>query len=852
MRHTMSSAAIALILLALLTGSSQGTLPVPVRSLDGSGNNQVNSDWGQAGKPYLRVAGTNYADGIKTMVGGPGGRYVSNRIFNDIGQNIFSENNMSQWGWLWGQFLDHTFGLRDETPGESAPIPFSSSDPLERFNNDLGAIDFARTPAAPGTGVTTPRQQINTVSSYIDAFAVYGGTNDRLEWLRTGPVDGNMANNTAYLLTPGNYLPHADARSDPGSAPHMDLMGALVGNPSHAVVAGDVRANENIALTAVHTLFAREHNRIVLMLPNTLSDEDKFQIARRVVGAEEQYITYNEFLPAMGVELPPYTAYDPTVNATLSNEFATVGYRAHSMIHGELETDAPASAYSQAQLDAFEAQGIVVEPQGTNIHLVIPLGVAFGNPDLLQQVGLGPLLQGMGTERQYRNDEQIDDSLRSILFQIPKPGIPDPSVCGEPVVNPDCFSDVADLGAIDIQRGRDHGMPTYNQLRKAYGLSPKGSYANLTGESTQGFPNDPLIDPSDPIDDPNILDFVKLFDGDGNPVQPGTDEAQDDVVTAVRRTTIAARLKAIYGAGNVNKVDAFVGMVSEPHEPGAELGELQLAIWTKQFQALRDGDRFFYLNDPFLDTIKAQYGIDYRQTLANIIQTDAGVTVQPDVFQAGESPTPEPSQGPVAAYSFNEGSGATVADASGNGNSGTVANTTWSASGHSGSALSFNGSNAWVTVPDSSSLDLTSAMTLEAWVKPSQLGGWRTALIKEAPSQTELSYGLYASTDTGPASGHVLVGSPPDTFLRGTSTPPTGSWTHVAATYDGFNLRVYVNGVQQASKAVSGPIVTSDGVLRIGGNNVWSEWVAGLIDDVRVYNRALSAAEVQTDMATPL
>src|SRR5439155_7260866 len=131
----------------------------------------------------------------------------------------------------------------------------------------------------------------------------------------------------------------------------MDLMGPLEGNAAKAVVAGDVRANENIGLTAVHTLFAREHNRIVAALPDTLSDEDKFQIARRVVGAEEQYITYQEFLPAMGVTLPAYGGYKDGVDATLSNEFATVGYRAHSQIHGEMEPTAPAGRWTAAQLD---------------------------------------------------------------------------------------------------------------------------------------------------------------------------------------------------------------------------------------------------------------------------------------------------------------------------------------------------------------------------------------------------------------------------------------------------------------------------------------------------------------------
>ena len=252
------------------TGPPQSQSQPEVRSLDGSGNNVRHPDWGQTFTQYLRVTDPNYADGVSQPVSGPSARYISNRIFNDEGQNLFSENGVTQWGWTWGQFLDHTFGLRDETPAENLPIPFDKHDPLEEFQNDVGSIDFARTPAAPGTGTSkhNPRQQINTVSSYIDAFSVYGGTNARLEWLRTGPVDGNMANNGATLmLTPDGYLPRADARGNAATAPPMDLMGALTGTPSRAVEAGDVRANENIALTAVHTLFAREHNRIVGLLP---------------------------------------------------------------------------------------------------------------------------------------------------------------------------------------------------------------------------------------------------------------------------------------------------------------------------------------------------------------------------------------------------------------------------------------------------------------------------------------------------------------------------------------------------------------------------------------------------------
>ena len=620
-----------MLLLAIFVSSgAAATAPLQPRSLDGSGNNQRHDDWGSAGTQYLRVAAPNYADGVSKEVSGPPTRFVSNRIFNDVGQNLFSENDVSQWGWAWGQFMDHDFGLRDETAAESTPIAYDKKDLLESFNNDLGAIDFARTPAAQRTGVSSPRQQINTLSSYIDGSNVYGVTDSRLDWLRDGPVDGKSSNNKATLMLTGDgYLPRADARGST-PAPPMDLMGALMGTPARAVVAGDVRANENIALTALQTLFAREHNRLVAALPRSLPDEVKFQLARRIVGAEEQYVTYNEFLPAMGVRLRDYRGYDPGVNAGLANEFAVVGYRAHSQIHGEFEPTVPAGTYSDAQLAAFERQGIEVERDGGQVTLVIPLNVAFGNPDLLQAVGEGPVLQSLGAEPEYKNDEQIDNSLRSVLFQVPKPGIPDPGVCGEPVVNPDCFTGVSDLGAIDVERGRDHGMPSYNQLRRAYGLRPARSFTDITGEDTERFPQG--LRSTDPINDPRILDFVQLRDINGNVIPLDSPDAQAEAVVGIRRTTLAARLKAIYGS--VDKLDAFVGMVSERHVQGTEFGELQLEIWKQQFSALRDGDRFFYANDPALRAIEQVYGISYRHTLAELITLNTGAEVQANVFKA--------------------------------------------------------------------------------------------------------------------------------------------------------------------------------------------------------------------------
>jgi hypothetical protein len=201
--------------------------------------------------------------------------------------------------------------------------------------------------------------------------------------------------------------------------------------------------------------------------------------------------------------------------------------------------------------------------------------------------------------------------------------------------------------------------------------------------------------------------------------------------------------------------------------------------------------------------------------------------------------------GLVASFGFNEVSGATVLDASGVNNHGTITGATRTAAGKFGGALSFNGTSNWVTVPDAASLDLTTGMTLEAWVNPASLSGWRTALLKE--SSGTLSYAMYANDNTPNPAVTVRIGGA-DRSAVGTSRLPLNTWTHLAATYDGAQVRLYVNGVQAGSRAQTGSITVSTGPLRIGGNAVWTEFFAGLIDEVRVYNRALSAAEIQADM----
>src|SRR5262249_34095649 len=158
------------------------------------------------------------------------------------------------------------------------------------------------------------------------------------------------------------------------------------------------------------------------------------------------------------------------------------------------------------------------------------------------------------------------------------------------------------------------------------------------------------------------------------------------------------------------------------------------------------------------------------------------------------------------------------------------------------------GTSNWITVQDAPSLDLTTGMTLEAWVYPSVVdSAWRDVIYKGNDT-----YALEAT------SGHSSVPAGGSTFgggwvaAYGSTALPVNTWTHVALTYDGATLRLYVNGVQVASLAQGGPLPTSTYPLQIGGDNIYGQYFQGTIDEVRIYNRALSAPEIQADMQTPI
>jgi len=212
------------------------------------------------------------------------------------------------------------------------------------------------------------------------------------------------------------------------------------------------------------------------------------------------------------------------------------------------------------------------------------------------------------------------------------------------------------------------------------------------------------------------------------------------------------------------------------------------------------------------------------------------------------TPTPTvtpPVSGLVAAYGFNEGSGTTVNDASGYRNTGTLqGGASWTTSGKYGKAISFNGTSALVGIPNSPLLQLRTAMTLEAWVNPSRLTGvWRDVIYKGNDN-----YYLEADSTSSKPATRGAIGSP----LFGTGKLTTSTWTHLAGTYDGATVRLYVNGVQVSNRAQTGQIAISTNPLQVGGDSIYGQYFPGKIDEVRVYNRALSAAEIQHDMNTPV
>lgn len=402
-----------------------------VRSMNGRGNNLLHESWGSAGSQLLRLAAPAYEDGISTPAGSsrPNPREISNTLIHQD-TSLPNQRGLSSFVFAWGQFMDHDMDRTPMGDTEALPIPVPLGDPW--FDpNDTGLVElpFFRSIFDPETGsdFNRPREQLNQITAFLDASQVYGSDETRANWLRTFS-GGKLKTST------GDLLPFNDGTqpNDPDSA--TDLF-----------VAGDVRANETVSLTALHTLFVREHNRLCDLMAQEnpqLSDEELYQRARRWVGALMQAITFEEFLPAlMGPQAPgAYAGYDEGMKPAIFNEFSTALFRVgHTMLPEELLLT------------------------GNGPDEALSLADAFFHPELLQEKGISPILKGLAFNPIEEVDVHLTSAVRNFLFGPPGSG-------------------GMDLASLNLQRGRDHGLADYHSVRQALGLDPINDFSDLTSK----------------------------------------------------------------------------------------------------------------------------------------------------------------------------------------------------------------------------------------------------------------------------------------------------------------------------------------------------------------------------------
>ena len=437
-----------------------------------------------------------------------------------------NDRNLSGYVYAFGNFLAHDTDRTNSGASEFVNFTIPTGDDIYAPGQ---TIQLARSRFNPSTGtsVSNPRQQTNFTTAFIDGSAIYGSNAAAASILRGGP-----ANPGAKLRTSN------DINGDGENLLPRNVFGPDLTAP---FVAGDDRVNDNIPLTSLHTLFMREHNRLVDVYSAqhpTWSSEELYQRARKTVGAQLQVITFHEYLPALlGPNAPSPTSsqYDPDVNPAVFNEFAAVFERVgHSML---------TPSFLRIQNDGQAAPGGPVS--------VID---GFNEPSRLSSSNeLNLFLKGLSVEVQDEIDIKLVTDMRIAL-----------------------------LDAFDIQRARDHGLPSYNILRQAYGLASVTSFADIT---------------SDP---------------------------------ALRQA-----LASLYP--NVNAIDPLVGALFEDHLPGASVGPLVAAGLRVQFERLRDADRFWYERDP--DFTPAELELLHNTRLSDIIMRNTDLTnLHSNVFFV-----PEPS-----------------------------------------------------------------------------------------------------------------------------------------------------------------------------------------------------------------
>lgn len=400
------------------------------RTYDGSNNNRKHAKWGKAGEPLRRgCEGSAYEQGNRpARSSGPNSRHISNCVCRQDSPGS-SAHGLTDFVWAWGQFLDHELDLTQDV-GEKIGCQTPSNDPVMPGV----CVEIKRSKARWGS----TWEQINELSSYIDGANVYGPSKERADALRS--FQGGELQQGKNKLLPKNIR-------------HLDN---LQSRSERLFLAGDIRANEHVVLTCMHTLFVREHNRYCRIAATALRDshvlcedpaardEQIFQRARRYIGAVMQVITFGEFLPTLlGKRMScigSWKRYDPNVDASISNLFSTACYRlGHSML----------------------SESIILKDCSRML-----LRDAFFKPELVDEYGIEQFLGGLHKQVMRRIDTRIVESVRSFLFRTP--GGSD--------------NMLGDLAAFNVLRGRDHGLPDYNTCRQAFGLNPKATFDQITSD----------------------------------------------------------------------------------------------------------------------------------------------------------------------------------------------------------------------------------------------------------------------------------------------------------------------------------------------------------------------------------
>nr|XP_020464352.1 thyroid peroxidase [Monopterus albus] len=554
------------------------------RSISGVCNNRQNPLWGAANTALVRWLPAEYEDGEKEPKGWNRGRLhngfqlpqpreISKEILQSSSKH--KEDIYSHLLVEWGQYIDHDITFTPQSTGSAALwtgvdclntcenvhpcFPIESDDIL---SGAQGCMAFYRSTAAcsissgSDIGQALQRQQMNAITSFMDASVVYGYTPKLESFLRDlSGRNGKLAVNNQFEDPKGRpYLPFVATLP---SACHQDPQGERV----ECFSAGDSRVNEGLPLTALHTLWLREHNRIAEALKhiNTHWDPEViYQETRKIIGALHQIITMRDYIPKIiGPEsfeyyIGPYGGYDPTMNPSASNVFATAAFRfGHATISPILR-----------RLNK------TFQEHETFPHL--RLHNTFFSPwRIVSEGGIEPILRG--------------------IIGSPAPAVSAHVLMAEEVTQRLVVLGIPqhlDLASLNLQRGRDHGLPGYNNWRAFCGL--KG---------------------------------IKTL---------------DDLKKTVRDSKVAEKILKIYK--HSDNIDVWLGGLIENLLPDSRTGPLFACLIGKQMKALRDGDRFWWEAEGMFT--KQQKTELSKGSLSRIICDNTDITEVPsDSFRFGKYPT---------------------------------------------------------------------------------------------------------------------------------------------------------------------------------------------------------------------